>query len=65
MDRYSYIKYLLSRQKIRHRTLAAELDVSRANITGVLNGNFKSRRVQEHIARRLGRDYHKLWGKAA
>ncbi len=65
MNRLRYIKSLLVRQGITHTQLAKELVCKRENVSGVLCGSFKSRRVMEHIARRLNRDFEKLWGKAA
>jgi len=65
MNRLLYIKSLLVRNRITQAEIARELGCKRANVSGVLNGNFRSRRVQEHIAKRLNRDYDKLWGKAA
>jgi len=65
MNRLLYVKSLLVRNRITQTQLAKELGCKRENITGVLCGSFKSRRVMEHIAKRLGRDYDKLWGKAA
>lgn len=62
MDRYSYIKSLLIRNKIKHKELAKELDVSRSVVSQVVGGHCRSRRIEEHIAKRLGRSYAKLWG---
>lgn len=65
MNRLRYVKSLLVRQGITQTQLAAELGCKRENVSGVLCGSFKSRRVMEHIAKRLNRDFDKLWGKAA
>lgn len=65
MNRLRYIKSLLVRQGITQTSLAKELGCKPENICGVLSGNFKSRRVMEHIAKRLNRDFDKLWGTSA
>lgn len=59
------IKALLIKQGIKQKDLAEELDVTPCVISGVIGEHFESRRVKEHIAFRLGRSYHALWGDAA
>jgi predicted transcriptional regulator len=65
MNRYRYIKSLLVRQGISNKELAEELFVSRQAVSAVIQGKDTSRRIQEHIAKRLKRDFAKLWDKAA
>jgi transcriptional regulator with XRE-family HTH domain len=65
MNRYSYIKSLMVRKRITAQQLADELNLSRPAVSGPLNGLWRSRRVEEHVAKRLGRTYEKLWGKHA
>jgi len=62
MNRYRHIKSLLVRQGISFTELAQELGCTRENISGVVRGSWASREVQEHIAKRLGCDFNKLWG---
>ena len=59
------IRALLIRNGIKHKELAAEIGVSRVAVSGVVAGHWQSERIQRHIAARLGKDYQKLWGKAA
>lgn len=59
------VKSLLAAADIKQKELAEELDVSAGAVSGVIGGHFESRRIKEHIARRLGKSYRALWGKAA
>ena len=65
MKQLRYIKSLLVLNGITQTELARELGTTRENVTNVLRGSCTSRRVKEHIAKRLGKDFDKLWGKAA
>jgi transcriptional regulator with XRE-family HTH domain len=57
------IKALLVSKGIKQKEIAESLGVSHVAVTGVLNGHWKSERVQRHIADMLGKDYTKLWGQ--
>lgn len=59
------IKSLLVAAEISQQSIADELGVSLAAVSGALNGHHKSRRTMEHVAKLLKADYRKLMGKAA
>lgn len=65
MDRYRYIKSLMVRKGHTAQLYADELKLSRPAVSGPLNGLWRSRKVEEYVAKRLGRPYEKLWGKRA
>lgn len=65
VDRYCYIKSLLVRKRITAQMIADELGLSRPAVSGPLNGHWRSRRVEEYVAQRLGRKYERLWGEKA
>ena len=48
------IKVAMADQEIKRITFAQELGVNRSAITAVLNGHAKSKRILEHMVKRLG-----------
>jgi len=59
------VKTLLTHHRIKQREIASELAVTPGAVSQVVNGKGQSRRIQEHIAKRLNKPYSKVWGKAA
>lgn len=59
------IKSLLVKHGIKQKDIAAELGLTIGTVSGAINGHFESRRVKQHVADLLQKDYDKLWGKAA
>jgi len=55
---------LLIDADITQAQLARELGVSIQAVNNVIHGRDRSRRIQQHIATRLGRPYDELWGDA-
>lgn len=55
------IRALLVKKRIKQVDLAHELGVTLPAVNGVVNGYWMSRRIAEHIAKRLGRKVEKLW----
>ena len=59
------IKAMLILKGIKQADIAKELHVSRAAVSAVVCGKGTSRRIKEHIARRLNKDIDDLWPMAA
>lgn len=59
------IRSLLIEHKIKQVDIAKELNVSHGCIGRVIDRHYKSRRVQEAIARKVHVTFEKMWGKAA
>lgn len=57
-----HIRLLLVQARISQADLARELGLRRQSINGVVNGRYRSRRIQQHIAERLGCPFAQLWG---
>lgn len=59
------IRALLVKKQIKQIDLATELGVTLPAVNGVINGYWLSRRVCEHIAKRLKRPVEKLFPRLA
>lgn len=59
------IKAMLVERGIRQVDIARELGLKKETVNTVLNNHGTSRRVKEHIAKRLGRPVEYLWPKQA
>jgi predicted transcriptional regulator len=55
------IRALLVERGIRQAEIAKELGVTPPAVCAVLNGHWRSPRVEAHIAKRLGIPQEKLW----
>lgn len=54
-------QYIIRKSGLDQKTFATELSVSKALISHVISGSAKSKRVQEHIAKRLNKKVVDLW----
>jgi transcriptional regulator with XRE-family HTH domain len=59
------IKSLMILKGIKQSSIAAQLGVLRSTVSGAVNGQRPSKRIQKAIAKALNESYKKLWGKAA
>jgi len=60
------IKALLIKKGIKQSDIATELEVTPGCISGVVNGHYRSKRVEQAIADKLKMPYQKVWrGNAA
>ncbi len=50
---------------IKQSDIAAQLGIRRSSVSGAVNGQRPSRRIQKAIAKALNEDYDKVWGKSA
>mgnify|MGYP000896842406 CR=1 FL=1 len=57
------IKAHLILKGIKHCELAKELGVHKTAITLVINGNGKSKRIQEAIAKAINKPFNEVWKK--
>lgn len=64
------IKALLIKRGIKQKDIAESYkrdgqSVSRGLVSGVINGHSESKPLKKHIAKMVGWEYERLWGKAA
>lgn len=52
---------LMAKHEIKQADVAAELAVSPAAVSSVIAGRFKSKRIRQALADRLGLPVEKLW----
>ena len=58
------IKSLMMLKGIKQVNIAAQLGIRSSTVSGAVNGQRPSKRIQKCIAEELGEDYQKLWEKA-
>lgn len=58
-------KALLIQNTIKQKDIAKECDVSPGCVSGVINGYYQSKRIQQAIADALKMPFRKVWGKSA
>jgi len=58
---YAYINAALHKAGVKPSQLARKLDVPRSNVSGVIHGKAKSRRIAKAIADVTGLSINELW----
>lgn len=57
----NYLKYLMAEKGLKQITVAKALGISRPVVSEVVNGNERSKTVEEYIATQFGMSVDDIW----